>query len=143
MKSPSDSFAKLKEQTDRAAKAVASAASEGEAALQTKLDEARASADARAAELRTKSEAASDGAADNWHKIRTDWEQHVQRSRKRVDDAMAQLDATAAVQDAEWAESDAMAAIDFASAAIDEAEYAVLDAVRARQNAQALVGASA
>ena len=143
MKSPSDSFAKLKEQTDRAAKAVASAASEGEAALQTKLDEARTSADARAAELRAKSEAASDAAADNWHKIRNDWEQHVQRSRKRVDDAMAQLDATAAVQDAEWAESDAMAAIDFASAAIDEAEYAVLDAVRARQNAEALVGASA
>ena len=40
-------------------------------------------------------------------------------------------------------ESDAMAAINFASAAIDEAEYAVLDAVRARQNTQALVGASA
>lgn len=142
MRSPSDSFAKLKEQTDRAAKTVASAASEGEAALQAKLDEARTSADARAAELRAKSQEASDAAADNWHKIRSDWDQHVERSRKRIDDAMAQLDATAAVQDAEWAENDAMSAIDFASAAIDEAEVAVLDAVRARQNAQALVGAS-
>jgi hypothetical protein len=140
--SSTDKFAQLKKQMDEAAQTVVSAASEDQAALEAKLEEARKNADARAEELRARTKDASDDAADHWHKIRSDWDQHVERSRKRIDDAMAQLDATAAVQDADWAERDAEDAIDFASAAIDEAEYAVLDAVRARQNAQALVGSS-
>ena len=143
MGSATKSFAKLKEQVDLAAKTVASAASEDEKAVQAKLDEARKDADARAADLRARTQEASDDAADNWHKIRTDWDQHVARSRKRIDEAKAQLDVSAAVQDMEWAENDAIDAIDFASAAITEAEYAVLDAVRARQNAEALEGATA
>jgi hypothetical protein len=141
--SATENFAKLKEQVDQAAKAVAAAASEDERAVQAKVDDARKNADGRAAELRAKAQDASDDAADHWHKIRTDWDQHVARSRKRVDEALAQLDVSAAVQDMEWAENDAIDAIDFASAAITEAEYAVLDAVRARQNAEALAGASA
>jgi len=141
--SATQSFAKLKDQVDQAAKTVASAASEDEKAVQAKLDDARKDADARAAELRAKAQDASDDAADHWHKIRSDWDQHVARSRKRIDDAKADLDADAAVRDLQWAENDAIDAIDFASAAITEAEYAVLDAVRARQNAEALTGATA
>jgi hypothetical protein len=140
--SATKSFAKLKEQVDQAAQTVASAASEDEKEVQQKLDDARKDADARAAELRARTQDASDDAADHWHKIRADWDQHIARSRKRVDDAMNQIDVNAAVQDAQWAENDAIDAIDFASAAITEAEYAVLDAVRARQNAEALSGAS-
>jgi hypothetical protein len=140
--SPSDSFAKLKEQMDQAAKTVVAAGSEDEAAVRAKIDDARATANARAAQLRVKAQETSDAADDQWSKIRSDWQEHVKRNRQRLDDAFADLDATAAVEDAKWAESDAIAAIDFASAAIDEAEYAVLDALRARRNAEALVGAS-
>jgi hypothetical protein len=39
---------------------------------------------------------------------------------------------------AEWAEDDALDAIDFAGAALDEAEYATLDAVLARMEADEL-----
>jgi hypothetical protein len=140
--SATQKFSKLKDQMDQAAKTVASAASEDERAVQAKLDDARKDADDRAAELRARAQDASDDAADHWHKIRSDWDQHVARSRKRIDEAKAQLDASTAVRDLEWAENDAIDAIDFASAAITEAEYAVLDALRARQNAEALVGAA-
>ena len=140
--SATKSFAKLKEQVDQAAQTVAAAASEDEKAVQAKLDEARKDADARAATCApgrrrhlttppitgTRSGptgiSTSPGAASAW----------TMQSN--------QLDVTAAVQDAQWAENDAIDAIDFASAAITEAEYAVLDAVRARQNAEALSGAS-
>ena len=46
-----------------------------------------------------------------------------------------------AEDDAELAEADAINAVDFASAAIEEAQYAVLDAVRARKNADVLAAA--
>ena len=63
MKSPSESFAKLKEQMDQAARTVVSAASEDEAAVRAKIDDARATSDARAAELRARSQETSDAAA--------------------------------------------------------------------------------
>jgi hypothetical protein len=43
--------------------------------------------------------------------------------------------------DAEWAEADAIDAVDFASAAIEEAQYAVLDAVLARRRADVMAAA--
>jgi hypothetical protein len=46
-----------------------------------------------------------------------------------------------AENDAEWAEADAVDAVEFASSAIEEAQYAVLDAVRARKNADVLAAA--
>jgi hypothetical protein len=139
----SDNFARLKEQVTEADRTISAAIVEDEAAIEAKLDEARKGAETRAAELRAKTQEASDQAEDHWHKIQNDWDEHIQRSRQRLDETKAQLDATVALQDAEWAESDAMDAIDFASAAISEAEYAVLDALRARQTAQTLARSSA
>ena len=46
-----------------------------------------------------------------------------------------------AEHDAEWAEADAIDAVNFASAAIEEAEYAVLDAVLARRRADVMAAA--
>src|SRR5262249_29570117 len=82
--SPSESFTKLKEQMDRAAQTVVSAASGDEAAVRAKIDDARTAADAQTAELHGKTQEASDAAADHWHQIRSDWQQHVERSRKRL-----------------------------------------------------------
>jgi len=41
----------------------------------------------------------------------------------------------AAAEDAEWAETDAVDAIEFAQSATEDAQYAVLEAVRARRKA--------
>ena len=51
------------------------------------------------------------------------------------------FDANVAEDDAEWAEADAIDAVDFASAAIEEAEYAVLGAVSARRKADVMAAA--
>jgi len=140
--SATQKFSKLKDQMDQAAKTVASAASEDERAVQAKLDDARKDADDRAAELRARAQDASDDAADHWHKIRSDWDQHVKRIRERIDAKQAEHDADLAERDAEWAEADAEDAVQFAQAAIEEAEYAVLDAVLARKDADVLAAAT-
>jgi hypothetical protein len=45
-------------------------------------------------------------------------------------------------RDAEWAESDAVNAVDFALVAVEEAEYAVLDAALARGNADTMASSA-
>ena len=138
----SDSFEKLKKQVDDAERAISAAVTEDEAKVGAKLDQARSSAEDRAAELRARTQEASDKAEDHWHEIQRDWDAHIQRTRQRLDQTRSEIDATVALNDAEEAEADAMDAIDFASAAIGEAEYAVLDALQAQRKAQALVAAS-
>lgn len=46
-----------------------------------------------------------------------------------------------AEEDAQWAEADAVDAVEFASVAIEEAQYAVLDAVLARRDADVMAAA--
>jgi hypothetical protein len=54
----------------------------------------------------------------------------------------AEHDLASAQRDADWAESDAVNAVDFALAAAEEAEYAVLDAALARANADAMASSA-
>jgi hypothetical protein len=132
----SDDFAKLKGQVEEAERTIREAAAEDHAEAETKVDEARQKADARATEQRDKPQDADRD--DGWQQIRSDWNRHVQRSRERIDAKKARADANAAEHDAEWAEADAYDAIDFAASAIQEAEYVVLDAVGTRKKADAL-----
>lgn len=73
----------------------------------------------------------------SWNEVKSNWDQHVQRIRERIDSRKAELDAGIAAREAQWAEVDARDAIDFAAAAIVEAEYAALDAVQTRAEATA------
>ena len=138
----SDSFTKLKEQVERADRRVNEAGSQDKAELQAKVDEARKNADDLAAELHTKTQQGSDQAKGHWQEVRSDWDQHIKRTRGRMDAKKAALDADVAENDAEWAEADALDAIDFASSAVEEAEYAVLDATLARKDADVLAASS-
>jgi hypothetical protein len=138
----SDSFTKLKQQVEKAERDIIAAASQNEAELQAKLDETRKSADDHAAELRAKTQAATDQAESRWREVQSDWDRHIQRMHERMDAKKAVHDAKVAEEDAEWAEADALDAIDFASSAAQEAEYAVLNAMRARKDADALAASS-
>ena len=138
----SDSFTKLKQQVEKAERDIIAAASQNEAELEAKLDETRKSADDRAAELRAKTQAATDQAESRWREVQSDWDRHIQRMHERMDAKKAVHDAKVAEEDAEWAEADALDAIDFASSAAQEAEYAVLNAMRARKDADALAASS-
>jgi chromosome segregation ATPase len=132
-----DSFEKLSAKIDEAKRSIRAAASESEAELKAKVEEARKNADDRAAELKAKVQATADK-TDHWQQIQSDWEQHRQKIRERIDDAKSAEDLETAELRAEWAESDARDAIDFAANAIDEAQYAMLDAILARNDASVL-----
>jgi len=68
------------------------------------------------------------------HELESDWDQHRQDIRRRIDDAKATEDLETMELRAEWAEADARNAVDFAANAIDEAKYAMLDAILARKD---------
>jgi hypothetical protein len=136
-------FAKLKGEVEEAQRTIIEAAEpeQDQADVDAKVDEARQSADARAAEVRDQPQQA-DRPESHWQQVRSDWNQHVQRTRSHMDAKKATVDASAAEEDAELAEVDAEDAISFAASAITEAEYAVLEAVRTRKKANALAGSA-
>ena len=129
-------FAKLKGEVEEAERTIIEAAQD-QTDIDVKVNEARRSADARAAELRDKPQQA-DRPDSHWEQVRSDWNQHIQSTRAHIDAKKAAIDANDAEDDATWTEIDAEDAINFAASAITEAEYALLDAVRARKRADAL-----
>jgi hypothetical protein len=138
----SERFTKLGEQMDRAQDNIEAAAHQDEAELGVKVAEARKRADDQAAQMQANAQKSSEQAKDHWHKVQSDWDQHIQRIRADLNERKAEHDAKHAEREAEDAEADAVDAIDFAAAAIQEAEYAVLDAALARMNADALAVSS-
>jgi hypothetical protein len=137
-----DTFDKLSEKVDAAKASIRAAASESETELKAKVEEARKNADEKAAELGVETQAAADQAEAHWQQIQSDWNQHRQNVRRRIDEAKAAQDIHDAEVRAEWAESDARDAVEFAANAIDEAKYAMLDAILARRDVGLLVEAS-
>jgi hypothetical protein len=92
--------------------------------------------------LRAKAQDTSDKAEAHWNEVQSSWDQHVQRIRTRIQEKKTELDIEDAKRGADWAEADALDAIDFAEAAVVEAEYAVLDAAVARTNADDLAASA-
>ena len=137
-----DSFEKLSAKIDDAKRSIRAAASESDAELKAKVEEARKNADESAAELTAKTQATVDEAEAHWRKIQSDWDQHRQAVRRRIDEAKQAQDLEAAELRAEWAEADARDAVDFAANAIDEAKYAMLDLVLASKDVKVLLEAS-
>ena len=136
MSVPTDRFDELADRIEAARRAVRTAASQSEAELHAKVDEARKKADADAAELGVRARATADEAEAHWDRIQSDWENHRQSVRRRIDQAKAQQDLEAAELRAEWTEADARDAVDFAANAIDEATYAMLDAIQASKDVE-------
>jgi hypothetical protein len=137
-----DSFEKLSEKVDDAKRRIRAAASESEAELKAKVEEARKHADDSAAELSAKTEATAGKAEAHWQKIQSDWEQHRQGIRQRIDQAKEAQDIEDARLRAEWADADARDAVDFAANAIDEATYAMLDLILANNDLKVLLDTS-
>jgi DNA repair exonuclease SbcCD ATPase subunit len=138
----SNDFTKLKAQVDQANQNVRAAAAQDREALKAKLAEARKSSDDLSSELLTKAREATGEVEHSWNEVKSNWDQHVKRTRDRIDARQAELDAGIAAREAQWAEVDARDAIDFATAAIYEAEYAVLDAMQMRAEADRLAVAT-
>src|SRR5215472_8060471 len=91
-----DSLDKLSEKIDEAKRTIRDAASQSETELKAKVEQARKTADDRAAELIASTKASADPAGAHWQQIQSDWEQHRQNIRRRIDDAKAEQDLAAA-----------------------------------------------
>jgi hypothetical protein len=137
-----DSFDKLSEKIDSAKSAIKAAASQSEAELKAKVEEARKTADDRASELGVQTRTTGESVDTHWGQIQADWERHRQAVRRRLSEAKTGEDLEAAELRAELAEDDAADAIDFAANAIDEATYAMLDAIAASKDVNDLAAAA-
>jgi hypothetical protein len=138
----SDRFTDLREQVERAEREVRAAAAETRAAVDVRLDDARRRADDLTAGMRERAREDADQADAHWQALHRSWDEHVQRVRRRIDEHDTAVDLGWAQRDAAVAEADALDAIAFAASSIGEAEYAVLDALRARGEADALAASS-
>src|SRR4051794_3233097 len=131
----SDDLARLSVRAKQAEDRAAAAKAQARDQLQQTVQEARDGMQQTADRLRAESAAAA-GQADAWaDNIQRSWDDHLARTRQRIDARKAQHAADRAESDAEDAESYAAYSIDLAYSAIEEAEYAVLDAVLAREDA--------
>lgn len=112
-------------------------------ATQTAINESHEQLKLRAAQLEdssapaaetteTETETEETGSRSGWDQMKADVSEKRQHTKSKIDKRNRHMDAKAAKKDAEWAESEALAAIDFATGAVVNAEVAILDAIDAR-----------
>ena len=135
----SEKFAELSEHARKAAQRVVAAQSEAKADVERSASNARASAQARADKAREAADAGQAHVSASWNELQTSWSDHIAKMRENLHGAKTAFDITQAVDNAEDAEGDAIAAIDFAYGAIEEAEAAALAAISASMEVDELV----
>jgi hypothetical protein len=136
MMAVSEQLTALVDRAKKAEQRAEAAGGKAPADLEQDVATARASAEARAAELRQAADAHKGKLSVWWHDLERSWNAHIATIREDVDAKRAEHSAERAKHRAERADEDAAFACDFALAAIEEAEYAVLDATLAKQKAE-------
>ena len=131
--------AQLKRLSERASAAEADAnalKAKNKAALEQKVDAAKADAKQASDELKASAKESQDEITQWWGQVQDNWKSHIAKIRKKADQAKANMKADQLEMGAEIAEDNAASAVDFAYAAIEEAEYQVLNAAMARTEAE-------
>lgn len=134
----SEGLRKLADRAKVAEDHATAAKSQARADLEKTVDDVRASAEAGAIKVQADAQQASSNISATWDDVQRSWKAHVDKVKSDIHQRKTQLDAADAESRAEWAESDAVLAIDYAYAAIEEAEYVTLDAILARREAEEL-----
>jgi hypothetical protein len=137
----SDQLSKLAARAKEAEDRIAAAQGKAKADLEQDVENARATAQNQADDLRESAEAGKGRISAWWHDVQRSWNDHLAAMREDMENRRAERDTDRAQENADRAEADASFAIDYASAAIDEAEYAVLDATLARKKADEMSAA--
>ncbi len=131
--------AQLKRLSVRASAAEADAnalKAKNKAALEQKVDAAQAAAKQASDELKASAKQSQDEITQWWGQVQDDWKSFIAKVRQNAGQTKAKMKADQAQMRAELAEDNAAAAVDFAYAALEEAEYQVLNAARARIEAE-------
>jgi hypothetical protein len=114
---------------------VAAAAQENHEQLTQRIDQAQADTDRALAEARQQASTAADKAKSSWEQTRSDAKARLEEFKAKAKRRADQVDADFAASDADGAEADAYAAIDYADWSVENARLAILDAIDARVNA--------
>ena len=111
---------------------VAAAAKENHEQVKQRLDQAQADTDKALAEAKQHASAAADNAQASWEQTRSDAQARLAAIKVKAQHRADAVDADFAANDADLAEADAFAALDYAGWAVENARVAVLDAIDAR-----------
>ena len=128
---------RLQTQVGQIKSAVQAAATASRDELRQRIEEAQTDADRPTSQPQRSGQAPE--AQSKWAKMRSDANDKMSEIKARMDKRDRETDAKLAAEEANWAENDALNAIDFASRTLDNARLAILDALdgRAYANAQA------
>ena len=133
----SASMAELSQRAKDAEDHMAAARKETHEQPETRVAEAKATAQRRREEMKTRGTKVNDQLASAWASLVANVQEQFEKMRAKLGEKRDDLDAKAAEQRAERAEANAAVAVDFAQYALDEAEAAALEAADARKTADA------
>src|SRR6185437_11193149 len=130
----------LQQQVAQTKSMVRAATTESREQLRQRIDQAQVETDRPAAG--TKQSPQGRDAQNKWAKMRADASDKMGDVKARIDKRNREMDAGVAADDADWAEADAVEAIDYAAWTLDNARVAMLDAIDARANATSRASAA-
>jgi hypothetical protein len=122
----------LQQHVAKAKSAVQAAATESREQLRQRIDQAQVDIDQAAKDAQQQAGQAAASAKSKWAQMKADASARMDDVKAKIDQRNRQLGASAAASDADWAESDATAALDYAEWTVDNARLAMLDAIDAR-----------
>jgi hypothetical protein len=125
-------FEGLEKRTSEALASVKSAAAESRDQLRERIDQAQVDLDLAGKEAKQKVGEAEERAQSKWAQMKADAAAKMDDVKARIDKRNTQLDAKMAADEADWAEADALDAIDYAQWTIENARLLALDALDAR-----------
>jgi hypothetical protein len=128
----STQFEALEKRTAEGLSAVKSAATESRAQLRQRIDQAQVDLDLAGKDVEHKVSETAGRAQSKWAQMKADATIKMDDAKAKIEKRNQERDAKAAAREAEWAEADALDAIDYAAWTVENARLAALDALDAR-----------
>lgn len=132
----SNELHKLTDRAKEAEQKATDARHQAKADLEKAVDRSQAAMEAQAARMQESAKTSREKASSWWGEQQLAWNAHIDKMHRSMDERKTRDQAKGAELEAEQAEADADAAIDFAFGAIEAAEVAVLYAILAREDAE-------
>lgn len=122
----------LQQSAEKARSDARAAATETQDQLKQRIDQAEVDVNLGVKVAKQRVGEAADRAQSKWAQMKVDVSAKMDDIKAKMDKRSDQLDAKVAASDADWAETEALDALDFATWTAENARLAVLDAIYAR-----------
>lgn len=122
----------LQQSAEKARSDARAAATETQDQLKQRIDQAEVDVNLGVKVAKQRVGEAADRAQSKWAQMKVDASAKMDDIKAKMDKRSDQLDAKVAASDADWAETEALDALDFATWTAENARLAVLDAIYAR-----------